>query len=91
SSSVGALAVAASDPEVIYVGTGQPEPRYDIAAGDGVYRSGDGGKTWTQVGLEATKHIGAILVDAQDANTLLVGAMGHLFGPNAERGVFRST
>lgn len=91
SSSVGALAVAARDPQVIYVGTGQPEPRYDIAAGDGVYRSGDGGKTWTHVGLEATKHIGAILVDAQDANTLLVGAMGHLFGPNAERGVFRST
>lgn len=91
SSSVGALAVAASDADVLYVGTGQPEPRYDIASGDGVYRSGDGGRTWSHVGLEATRHIGAILVDPKDANTLLVGAMGHLFGPNAERGVFRST
>ncbi len=91
SSSIGAIAIAASDPQVIYVGTGQPEPRYDIAAGDGVYRSGDGGRTWTHAGLEATRHIGAILVDPNQADTLLVGAMGHLFGPNAERGVFRST
>lgn len=91
SSSVGALAVAASDPQVIYVGTGQPEPRYDIAAGDGVYRSGDGGRSWVHVGLEATRHIGAIVVDPRDADTVLVGAMGHLFGPSAERGVFRST
>ncbi len=91
SSSVGAIAIAASNPEVLYVGTGQPEPRYDIAAGDGVYRSGDGGKSWAHVGLTATRHIGAILVDTKDANTLLVAAMGHLFGPNAERGVFRST
>jgi len=91
SSSIGAIAVAPSDSAVLYVGTGQPEPRYDIASGDGLYRSGDGGKTWWHIGLEATKHIGAILVDAKDSNTLLVGAMGHLFGPNAERGVFRST
>ncbi|MCK9386701.1 MAG: hypothetical protein M0Q15_18985 [Nevskia sp.] len=90
SSSVGAIAVAGHDGNVIYVGTGQPEPRYDIAAGDGVYRSADGGKTWTHVGLEQTRHIGAILVDRQNSDTLLVGAVGHLFGPNAERGVFRS-
>jgi len=89
-SSIGALAIAPSDPQVIYVGTGQPEPRYDIAAGDGVYRSVDGGKTWAHVGLEATRHIGAILVDPHDSKTLLVGALGHMFGPNSERGIYRS-
>ncbi len=89
-SSIGALAIAPSDAQVIYVGTGQPEPRYDIAAGDGVYRSVDGGKTWAHVGLEATRHIGAILVDPRDSKTLLVGALGHMFGANSERGVYRS-
>lgn len=90
SSSIGALAVAPGDANVIYVGTGQPEPRYDIAAGDGVYRSVDGGQSWTHVGLEATRHIGAILVDPRDPRTVLVGALGHMFGANAERGVYRS-
>lgn len=90
SSSIGAIAVAPSDPNVLYVGTGQPEPRYDIASGDGVYRSEDGGRHWTQAGLGDSRHIGAILVDPQHAGTVLVGAVGHLFGPNPERGVFRS-
>ncbi|MGH8042777.1 MAG: WD40/YVTN/BNR-like repeat-containing protein [Rudaea sp.] len=90
-SSVGALAVAPSDSNVIYVGTGQVAARYDVAAGNGVYKSTDGGKTWTSAGLAATRHIGAILVDPKNANTVLVGALGHYFGPNAERGVFRST
>jgi photosystem II stability/assembly factor-like uncharacterized protein len=90
SASIGALAVAPSDSKVIYVGTGQPEPRYDIAAGDGVYRSTDGGQSWVHVGLEATRHIGAILVDPHDSRTLLVGALGHMFGPNPERGIYRS-
>ncbi|HEV8610809.1 MAG TPA: hypothetical protein VGS98_12175, partial [Thermoanaerobaculia bacterium] len=90
-SSVGALAIAPSDPNVIYVGTGQPQPRYDVISGDGVFRSDDGGRTWTRRGLKATRHIGAILVDPRDANTVLVGALGHIFGPNRERGVFRST
>ena len=89
-SSIGAIAIAPSDAKIIYVGSGQPEPRYDIAAGDGVYRSSDGGQSWTHVGLENTRHIGAIWVDPRAASTLLVGATGHLFGPNAERGVFRS-
>ena len=90
SSSIGAIAIAASDPDVIYVGTGQPEPRYDIAAGDGVYKSVDGGKHWSHLGLATTRHIGAILVDPRAAGTLLVGALGHMFGANSERGVFRS-
>ena len=89
--SVGALAIAPSDPNVVYVGTGQPQPRYDVISGDGVFRSDDGGKTWTHRGLEATRHIGAILVDPREPDTVLVAALGHIFGPNRERGVFRST
>ena len=90
-SAVGALAVAPSDPEVIYVGTGQVAARYDVGAGNGVYRSADGGKTWQHAGLADSRHIGAILVDPQHPDTVLVGALGHYYGPNHERGVFRST
>ncbi len=90
-SNIGALAVAVSDPKVIYVGSGQVAARYDVGAGNGVYRSADGGKTWHAVGLKSTKHIGAIVVDPRDADTVLVGALGHYFAPNHERGVFRST
>jgi len=89
-SSIGALAVAPSDPRVLYVGTGQPEPRWDIASGAGVYGSRDGGDTWTFLGLGDSEHIGKVSVDPRDANVLLVAAVGHMFGPNAERGVFRS-
>ena len=88
--SIGALAVAASDPKTIYVGTGQVTSRYDIAAGEGVFKSVDGGATWVSIGLEATRHIGAILVDPRNANVVLVAGFGHVFGPNPERGVFRS-
>jgi photosystem II stability/assembly factor-like uncharacterized protein len=91
SSAIGALAVAPSDPNVLYVGTGQVAARYDIAAGDGIYRSNDAGRTWTNVGLGATHHIGRILVDPHDPNQVLVAAMGHVFGPNPERGVYRTT
>ncbi|MGH7689640.1 MAG: WD40/YVTN/BNR-like repeat-containing protein, partial [Gemmatimonadaceae bacterium] len=91
SSAVGALAVAPSDPNVIYVGTGQVAARYDIAAGDGVYRSADAGKTWTNVGLRATRHIGRILIDPHDPNRVLVAAMGRVYGPNPDRGVYQST
>ncbi|MGH8157402.1 MAG: WD40/YVTN/BNR-like repeat-containing protein [Rhodanobacter sp.] len=90
-SAVGALAVASSNPHVIYVGTGQVAARYDIGAGNGVYRSADGGRTWQHAGLADTRHIGAILVDPQHPDTVLVGALGHYYGPNHERGVFRST
>ncbi|NCT67402.1 MAG: hypothetical protein GXC76_07135 [Rhodanobacteraceae bacterium] len=89
--SIGAIAVAPSNPQVLYAGTGQPEPRYDIAAGNGVYRSDDGGAHWRPLGLEATRHIGALLVDPKNPDTVLVGALGHIFGPNRERGVFRTT
>ena len=75
-SAVGALAVAPSDPEVIYVGTGQVAARYDVGAGNGVYRSADGGKTWQHAGLADSRHIGAILVDPQHPDTVLVGALG---------------
>jgi photosystem II stability/assembly factor-like uncharacterized protein len=88
---IGALAIAPSNPQVLYVGTGQVAARYDIGAGNGVYRSADGGVSWQHVGLTDSRHIGKILVDAQHPDTLLVGALGHYFGPSHERGVFRST
>ena len=88
--SVGALAVAPSDPLVLYVGTGQVTARYDIAAGEGVFKSVDGGANWLPVGLQATRHIGAIWIDPHNADVVMVAALGHAFGPNPERGVFRS-
>jgi photosystem II stability/assembly factor-like uncharacterized protein len=91
SASIGAIAIAPSDAKTIYVGTGQPEGRYDLAAGDGVYKTTDGGVHWQHAGLETTRHIGAILVDPRDANVVLVGALGHIFGPHPDRGVYRTT
>ena len=90
-SAMGAIAIAPSDPKVIYIGSGQVAARWDIQSGDGVYRSADGGEHWQHVGLTDTKYIGKILVDPKDPNTVLVGALGHYFGPNHERGVFRSS
>jgi len=89
--SIGAIAIAPSNPQIIYVGTGQPEPRYDIAAGNGMYKSVDGGKTWQHIGLDATRHIGAILIDPKNPDVVVVAALGHIFGPNPERGIFRSS
>jgi len=88
--SIGALAVAPSNPRVIYVGTGEADMRSDIAQGDGVYRSTDGGKSWAHAGLSDSQQIGRILVDPRDPNRLFVAALGHPYGPNSERGVFRS-
>jgi photosystem II stability/assembly factor-like uncharacterized protein len=87
---IGALAVAPSNPNVIYAGTGQVAARYDVAAGTGVYRSDDAGKSWQHIGLDDSRHIGKILVDPQHPDTVLVGALGDYFGPNHQRGVFRS-
>ncbi len=91
SSSVGAIAVAPSDPNVIYVGTGQPDLRYDMQSGDGVYRSVDGGLSWRHVGLAATRHIGCILVDPLDADRVLVAALGPVFASDSARGVYFSS
>ena len=89
--SIGALAVAPSDPRVIYAGTGETDIRSDLASGDGVYKSMDGGKSWVHVGLRDTKQISRILVDPKDANVVVVGALGHAYGASEERGVYRST
>jgi photosystem II stability/assembly factor-like uncharacterized protein len=88
--SIGAIAVADSDHNIIYVGTGEACPRGDITYGDGVYKSLDGGKTWQHVGLTDTRHIGAIIVDPNNPDIVFVAALGHAFGPNEERGIFRS-
>ncbi len=87
---IGALAVAESDPAVIYAGTGEATIRIDVSYGDGVYKTTDGGKTWAHVGLADTRHIGKIRVDPRDPDLVYVAALGHAFGPNRERGVFRS-
>ena len=89
--SIGAIAVAPSTPSTIYVGTGEADMRSNIAYGDGMYRSTDGGKTWAHIGLTDTRQIGAIAVDPHDANVVYVAALGHAYGPNAERGVFKTT
>ena len=88
--SIGALAIAPSNPRTVYVGTGEADMRSDIAQGIGMFRSTDAGKHWTRSGLEDTQQIGKILVDPRDANVVLVAALGHPYGANAERGVFRS-
>ena len=89
--SIGAIAVASSDPKTIYVGTGESDIRSDLASGDGIYRSNNGGETWENVGLRDTRQISRILIDPQNANIVYVGALGHAYGPNEERGVFKST
>ena len=73
------------------MGSGEGALRGNITWGNGVYRSGDGGKTWTHVGLEDTRQIGALIIDPKNPDHVLVAALGHAFGPNAERGVFRTT
>ena len=88
--SIGALAVAPSEPSVIYVGSGEGLQRPDLSVGDGVYKSSDAGKTWHHLGLSDGRQIAAILVDPRDSKRLFVAVLGHPYGPNAERGVFRS-
>ena len=90
--SIGALAVAPSDPAIIYVGSGEGLQRPDLSIGDGMYKSTDGGRTWTHLaGLRGGQQTAAILVDPRDADRLFVAVLGHPYGPNAERGVYRST
>ena len=90
STSIGDIAIAPSDPNVIWVGTGEPNNRQSSTWGDGVYRSLDGGSTWTQMGLKETHHIGRVVIHPRDPSTVFVAALGHLWGPNAERGVYRT-
>jgi len=90
SASIGALAISPSNPDVIWVGTGQIQQRWDIVDGDGVYRSTDGGESWAHVGLEDTRHIGDLWVDPNNENIAIVAALGHVFGPNQQRGLFRT-
>jgi photosystem II stability/assembly factor-like uncharacterized protein len=89
--SIGALAVAPSDPKTIYAGTGESDIRSSLSFGNGVYKSVDAGQTWQHVGLEDTRHISRIVVDPQDANIVYVGALGHAYAPNEQRGVYKST
>ena len=90
SASIGALAVAPSDPRVLWAGTGQVHQRWDIVSGDGVYRSADGGASWRHVGLADSRHIGDLWVDPRDADTALVAALGPVFASGGERGVYRT-
>jgi photosystem II stability/assembly factor-like uncharacterized protein len=87
---VGALAVSCSDPNVIYAGTGESTIRGDVSHGDGVYKSVDGGRTWSHIGLRDTRHIGCIVIHPENPDIAYVAALGHAWGPNRERGVFRT-
>ena len=89
--SIGNIAVAPSDPNVVWVGTGEQNPRNSVSYGDGVYKSTDGGKTWSNKGLTESFQIGRILIHPKDPNTVYVGALGRLYGPNQERGLFKTT
>jgi photosystem II stability/assembly factor-like uncharacterized protein len=88
--SIGAIAVAPSDPNIIYVGSGEADMRSDIAQGDGMYKSTDRGRTWTHIGLADSQQIGRVVVHPSDPNVVYAAALGHPYAANAERGVFRS-
>jgi photosystem II stability/assembly factor-like uncharacterized protein len=90
-SSIGAMAIAPSDSNTIYVGTGDSAPRNTVLTGDGMYKSTDGGKSWAYIGLGETHIISWILVDPNNPDVVYVAALGHLFGPNPERGVFKTS
>lgn len=89
--SIGDLAVCQSDPNIVWVGTGEPNNRQSSSFGDGVYKSTDGGKTFTNVGLKETQTIARLVIDPKDPNTVYVAALGHLFGPNKERGIYKTS
>lgn len=90
-SSIGAIAVAPSDPNIVYVGTGEADPRSDVTFGDGVYKSTDAGKTWTNIGLKTTRHIAKIVVDPKDPNVVMVAALGRIYSSSKDRGIYRSS
>ncbi len=88
--SVGAIAVAESDVNVVYVGTGSASPRGNISVGDGMYKSTDAGKTWAHIGLRQAGQIGALAVHPEDPDLVFAAALGHIFGPNDDRGIYRT-
>jgi photosystem II stability/assembly factor-like uncharacterized protein len=88
--SIGDLAVAPSDPKVIYAGTGESDIREDLSSGNGVYKSTDGGATWNHIGLDDTRQISRVVIDPQNASVVYVGALGHVYAPNEQRGVYKS-
>ena len=88
--SIGDIAIAPSDPKVVWVGTGEANNRQSSTWGDGVYRSTDGGTSWHSMGLRETQSIGRIVIDPHDPGTVFVAAVGHLFGPNEQRGLYRT-
>ncbi len=89
--SIGTLAIAPSDPNIIYVGSGEGLRRPDLSTGNGIYKSADAGKTWRHLGLRDGQQIASIIIDPRDPNRLFVAVLGHPYGPNPERGIFRST
>src|SRR5580698_5992798 len=89
--SIGAIAVAPSDPNIVYVGSGEGLHRPDLSVGDGIYKSTDAGATWTHLGLHDGQQISEMAIDPRDPNRLFVAVAGHPYGPNPERGIYRST
>ena len=89
--SIGDVAVAPSDPNIVWVGTGEANPRNSVSSGDGVYKSIDAGKTWTNMGLKKSFQIGRVVIHPKDPNIVYVGALGRLYGPSEERGLFKTT
>src|SRR5437763_2902084 len=90
-SSIGAVTVAPSDPSIVWAGTGEANNRQSSSWGNGVYKSTDAGKTWTHMGLAETMHIGRVVVDPRNPDVVYVAAAGRLWGPNKERGLFKTT
>lgn len=89
--SIGDVAVCQTDPNIVWVGSGEPNNRQSSTIGDGIYKSTDGGKTFTNMGLRDTQSIARVVIDPKDPNTVYVAAVGHLFGPNKERGIYKTT
>lgn len=89
--SIGDVAVCQTDPNIVWVGTGEPNNRQSSSFGDGIFKSTDGGKTFTNMGLRETQTIARVVIDPKDVNTVYVAALGHLFGPNKERGIYKTT
>jgi photosystem II stability/assembly factor-like uncharacterized protein len=89
--SIGAIGVAPSNPNIVYVGTGEADMRSQISYGNGMYKSTDAGKTWTHIGLDNTRQIGRVLVDPRNPDVVFVAALGHVYGPNPDRGVYRTS